>query len=229
MTDVGTSSALQQDPYGELRRGLVETQIRRRGLSNERVLRAMSEVPRHEFVPNEWRERAYEDEPLPIGGGQTISQPYIVAVMTDLLTLKGEEKVLEIGTGCGYQTAILSQLAREVFSIEFRPDLAEAARERLQRLGYVNVKLLVGDGTLGWPEFAPYDAILVTAAAPSVPEPLLRQLADVGRIVIPVGDSSQQKLERVIKVGNGHRIEHHEGCRFVPLFGRHGWKEPGQG
>lgn len=228
MKETGTSNALQKDLYAELRQGMVETQIRRRGLSDARVLSAMAKVPRHEYVSLEWRERAYLDEPLPIGGGQTISQPYIVAVMTALLGLQGNERVLEIGTGCGYQTAILAELAQEIFSVECRPELAGMARGRLERFGYGNIRVHAGDGSLGWPEFAPYDAIVVTAAAPSLPEPLLQQLVDGGRLVIPVGDASQQRLERVIKIGKEYRIEQHEGCRFVPLYGRYGWKEPAQ-
>jgi protein-L-isoaspartate(D-aspartate) O-methyltransferase len=203
---------------------MVETQIRRRGIHNERVLHAMASVPRHEFVPFEHRTRAYQDEPLPIGEEQTISQPYIVAAMTVLLRLAGNERVLEIGTGCGYQTAVLSLLAPEVFTIEFRSELARAARERLQRLGYGNVRSLCGDGSLGLPTFAPFDAILVTAAAPGVPSPLTEQLAAGGRMVIPVGTATQQELLLVTKQGSENRIERHEGCRFVPLYGQHGWK-----
>jgi protein-L-isoaspartate(D-aspartate) O-methyltransferase len=225
MSDNVSSMAPQGNTYRDLRMAMVETQIRRRGVKDERVLRAMANVPRHEFVPRGFCARAYEDEPLPIGAGQTISQPYIVAVMTALLRLTGAERVLEIGTGSGYQAAVLSELAQEVFTVEFRPELARVANERLQRLGFHNVHVHCGDGSLGLPEFATFDAILVAAAAPSLPTPLLEQLGDGGRMVVPVGGSSQQELLLVNKKGSECSIEHREGCRFVPLHGRHGWKE----
>src|SRR5437016_4343797 len=172
---------------------MVEKQLRRRGIRDPAVLAAMLAVPRHEFVPGEFRARAYDDVPLPIGGGQTISQPYIVAAMTFALHLIGQERVLEIGTGLGYQAAVLGCLAREVFTVEVRPELARLSADRLARLGYNNVHVHHGDGTLGLPEFAPYDAILVAAAAPAAPAPLLSQLAEEGRLVIPIGDVENQE------------------------------------
>jgi len=205
---------------------MIETQLRRRGISDAAVLAAIESVPRHEFVPKESRERAYDDVPLPIGGGQTISQPYIVAAMTAAIHLLPGERVLEIGTGCGYQAAVLSRLAMEVFSVERRPELALSASERLTRLGFSNVHVHCGDGTLGLPEFAPFDAILVAAAAPAVPEPLLAQLGEGGRMILPVGDTEHQELHLIEKRGNALRKSTLEGCRFVPLVGYHGWQEP---
>jgi len=205
---------------------MIEKQLRRRGVVDRRVLEAMAAVPRQEFVPKELRQRAYEDVPLPIGEGQTISQPYIVAAMTAALRLTGEERVLEIGTGCGYQAAILSVLAKTVYTVEVRSELASAAAARLERLGYANVHVHCGDGTLGLPEFAPFNAILVAAAAPAVPEPLRAQLADGGRMILPVGDSENQELRLIERTGNSFSTSTLEGCRFVPLVGHHGWKEP---
>jgi protein-L-isoaspartate(D-aspartate) O-methyltransferase len=205
---------------------MIETQLRRRGISDAVVLAAIESVPRHEFVPKESRDRAYDDMPLPIGGGQTISQPYIVAAMTVAIHLLPGERVLEIGTGCGYQAAVLSRLAKEVFSVERRPELALSASERLARLGFSNVHVHCGDGTLGLPEFAPFDAILVAAAAPAVPEPLLAQLSEGGRIILPVGDTEHQELNLLEKRGDALRKSTLEGCRFVPLVGYHGWQEP---
>jgi protein-L-isoaspartate(D-aspartate) O-methyltransferase len=217
--------AVSDDPYLELRAEMVETQLRKRGVKDIAVLRAMITVPRHEFVPEQSRSLAYSDEPLPIGGGQTISQPYIVAAMTAAIGLRGSERVLEIGTGCGYQAAVLSILSCEVDSIEYRPELARSAAERLQRLGYVNVHVHCGDGTLGLKEFAPYDAILVAASAPAVPEPLLEQLADKGRLIAPIGTEDHQELLLVTRHGHDYATERREGCRFVPLLGRYGWKD----
>jgi protein-L-isoaspartate(D-aspartate) O-methyltransferase len=205
---------------------MIEKQLRRRGITDAAVLATMGSVPRHEFVPEELRARAYEDVPLPIGDGQTISQPYIVAAMTAALHLHPHQRVLEIGTGCGYQAAVLSKLAKEVFSVERRPELALSASERLARLGYTNVHVHCGDGTLGLPEFAPFDAILVAAAAPAVPEPLLAQLGEGGRMILPVGDTEHQELQLIEKCGNALRKSALEGCRFVPLVGYHGWQEP---
>jgi protein-L-isoaspartate(D-aspartate) O-methyltransferase len=220
----GTSANQREDAFTEARECMVARQLRRRGIKDERVLEVMSRIPREEFVPPESRARAYEDEPLPIGGGQTISQPYIVAVMTAALQLNANDKVLEIGTGCGYQAAILSRLSKEVYSVEFRPELARTAAERLERLGFANVHVHCGDGSAGLPEFAPYDAILVAAAAPAPPEPLLQQLAEGGRLVVPVGDLSHQTLVCAKKQANAISYEWHEGCRFVPLLGRFGYK-----
>ena len=212
----------------ELARGdMVERQLRKRDIRSPRVLEAMNSVPRHLFVPSEHIGDAYADTPLPIGVGQTISQPFMVAAMADALLLAGSEKVLEIGAGSGYQAAVLSLLAREVIAIESQPSLAEAARARLSRLGYNNVRVETGDGSLGWPPDAPYDAILVTAAAPYVPPPLLEQLADGGRLVIPVGPAKQQELLRVIKREGRITRESLFACRFVPLLGRFGWPSSG--
>ncbi|MCD6363066.1 MAG: protein-L-isoaspartate(D-aspartate) O-methyltransferase [Synergistetes bacterium] len=203
---------------------MVESQIEIRGIKDERVLRAMMRVPRHLFVPEEYRERAYDDHPLPIGEGQTISQPYIVALMTSLLDLKGNEKVLEIGTGSGYQAAILAELAKEVYSVERIPALAVKAAETLEKLGYKNVRVKVGDGTLGWEENAPYDAIIVTAAAPKVPTPLIKQLKIGGRLVIPIGERFIQSLYKYVKREDGSLDgEDFGGCVFVPLKGKEGW------
>ena len=204
---------------------MIEKQLRRRGISDSAVLGAMAAVPRHEFVAEELRSRAYEDVPLPIGGGQTISQPYIVAAMTAALHLQPSDRVLEIGTGCGFQAAVLSLLAKEVFTIERRPELASAASATLARLGYANAHAHCGDGTLGLPDFAPFDAILVAAAAPSVPKPLLAQLAEGGRMILPVGDTEHQELQLIEKHGDTFPTKMLEGCRFVPLVGYHGWQE----
>ena len=205
---------------------MIEKQLRRRGIQDAAVLAAMMAVPRHEFVPEELRSQAYEDVPLPIGGGQTISQPYIVAAMTSALHLQPGDRVLEIGTGCGYQAAVLSRLAKEVFTIERRPELASAASANLERLGYANAHVHCGDGTLGLPEFAPFDAILVAAGAPAVPTPLLAQLAEGGRMTLPVGDAEHQELQLIEKHGDTFPTKVLEGCRFVPLVGYYGWQEP---
>jgi protein-L-isoaspartate(D-aspartate) O-methyltransferase len=205
---------------------MIETQLRRRGVNDTRVLATMSAVPREEFVPQQFRQKAYEDAPLPIGEGQTISQPYMVATMTAALRLQGGERVLEIGAGCGYQAAILSRLAESVFTIECRSELAASAAERLSRLGYANVHVHCGDGTLGLPELAPFDAILVAAAAPQVPEPLRAQLAECGRLIVPVGGAEDQELQLIEREGNAFCKTVLDGCRFVPLVGYYGWKEP---
>jgi protein-L-isoaspartate(D-aspartate) O-methyltransferase len=210
-------------PFVADRLRMVETQLRKRGVSDERVLHALATVPRHEFVPASRAQNAYGDEPLPIGFGQTISQPLIVAVMITSLKLTGAEKVLEIGAGCGYQAAVLALLAKEVHAVELLPELANAAAERLLRLGFDNVQLHCGDGTLGWPEFAPYDAILIAAAAPAVPEPLFEQLAEGGRLIAPVGDELNQQLQLVTKQDGKTIVKQGGPCRFVPLMGRYGW------
>jgi protein-L-isoaspartate(D-aspartate) O-methyltransferase len=214
--------------FAQARQEMVETQIRRRHITDSRVLECLERVPRHEFVPAEFRDRAYEDAPLPIGEGQTISQPYIVAAMTAALRLQGNERVLEIGTGFGYQAAVLAGLAREVFTVEFRAGLATEAADRLARHGYNNAHVHCGDGTLGLPEFAPYDAILVAAAAPSAPAPLLAQLTEGGRMVVPVGDVENQDLQLIERSHDTFRTTVLEPCRFVPLLGAHGWKETSQ-
>lgn len=198
---------------------MVEEQLRYRGIRDERVLQVMSEIPRHRFVPKALQFSAYDDGPLPIGEGQTISQPYIVALMSENLALKGTETVLEIGTGSGYQAAVLSRLAKQIYSIEIIPELAESARERLQALGVTNVKVIIGDGNEGWAEGGPYEAIIVTAVAPEIPPALLAQLADGGRMVLPVEKSEEQYLMRLQKRG-GQILEEDLGpVRFVPLVG----------
>ena len=216
----------EKKEYAAKRLGMIEKQLRRRCITDAAVLAAMAAVPRHEFVPEELRSNAYEDVPLPIGSGQTISQPYIVAAMTAALHLRSTDRVLEIGTGCGYQAAILSCLAREVFTIERRPELASSASVRLARLAYSNAHVHCGDGTLGLSEFAPFHAILVAAAAPAVPKPLLAQLAEGGRMILPVGDAEHQELQLIEKRGDAFPTKMLEGCQFVPLVGYHGWQEP---
>jgi protein-L-isoaspartate(D-aspartate) O-methyltransferase len=213
------------DRFAEDRRLMVESQIRKRGVTDERVLFAMAAVPRHEFVPPFWTNQAYADEPLPIGHGQTISQPYIVGAMAAALALNGSENVLEIGTGCGYQAAVLSLLAREVHTVELLPDLAQSAAERLQRLGYANVHVHSGDGTLGWPAYSPYNSILVAAAAPSIPERLLQQLAEGGRLIAPVGGLDKQELQLITKHEGKLLLKPCGPCRFVPLMGEYGWRK----
>lgn len=205
------------------RRRLVEL-LRAGGISDPHVLRVFEEVPRHLFVPTGVRHRAYEDAPLPIGSGQTISQPGIHARYLELLRLRGDERVLEIGTGSGYQTALLARLAEQVFSVERVPALFERARELLGSLGVSNVSLLLGDGTVGWRQYAPYDAILVSAAAPEVPRPLVEQLAEGGRMLVPVGDKAEQVLNLVTRQGEDHTREELAPVRFVPLLGVHGWE-----
>jgi protein-L-isoaspartate(D-aspartate) O-methyltransferase len=214
------------EAFAEQRRRMVERQLRRRGIHSPEVLDAMLAIPRHEFVPPTCRKQAYDDKALSVADGQSLSQPLMVALMTEALTLSGAERVLEIGTGTGYQTAVLSRLAAEVYSIEYRDELAAAARERLARLGCRNVHLRQGDGGSGWPEAAPFDAILVAAAAPAPPLPLARQLAPGGRMVIPVGSRVRQKLVLIRKLDA--RIERRElcPCAFVPLLGIHGWGRP---
>ncbi|MGD0114693.1 MAG: protein-L-isoaspartate(D-aspartate) O-methyltransferase [Dehalococcoidia bacterium] len=194
-------------------------------VSDEHVLRAIARVPREEFVPPEFRHLAYEDRPIPIGLGQTISQPLMVATMTELLRLQGIEKVLEVGTGSGYQAAILAELASWVVTVERLPDLAELAAERLRRLGYTNVTVHVASGALGWPEEAPYHGILVTAGAPRIPRPLVEQLAVGGRLVIPVGRRQIQQLLSVTREPETVRVRRHGPCRFVPLIGEEAWPE----
>lgn len=209
----------------EMRERMVAEQLIPRGISDKKVLAAFRKVPRHYFVPADLQERSYDDYPLPIGNQQTISQPYMVALMTQSLGLRGGEKVLEIGSGSGYQTAILAEMAKEVYSVERIDLLATQAEKALKSIGYTNFKIKVGDGTLGWDEYAPYDAIIVTAAAPGVPESLVKQLKDGGRIVIPIGNGYMQILTIVEKNGDKLTTKEVCGCAFVPLIGKEGWAE----
>lgn len=194
-------------------------------IKDKRVLKAMASIPRELFIPQDYYYAAYEDRPLPIGFGQTISQPFIVALMTEALELTGKEKVLELGTGSGYQAAILAELCQKVITVERVPQLAESARRVLEKLGYNNVAVYVAEKRLGWVSEAPYDGIIVTAGAPSVPEELLGQLVVGGRLIIPVGSRWQQELLKVTKLKKGNRIENLGGCRFVPLIGEGAWEE----
>jgi protein-L-isoaspartate(D-aspartate) O-methyltransferase len=215
------------DRYIKQRMKMVDSQIRVRGIREPRVLKAMETVPRHLFVNEALSDQAYNDNPLPIDGGQTISQPYIVALMTEAMGLKGNEKVLEIGTGSGYQTAILALLAEQVFSIDRLASLAGEARRLLESLNYYNVAIRVGDGTLGWKDEAPFDAVMVTAGAPNIPKKLVEQLTVGGRLVIPVGGRHSQaliKLTRLSEDINEVKKEDLGGCRFVDLIGEYGWE-----
>jgi protein-L-isoaspartate(D-aspartate) O-methyltransferase len=209
------------------RLAMVEQQIAVRGIRDPRLLAVLREIPRHQFVPPSRRAEAYEDRPVPIGEMQTISQPYMVAIMTAALAPRETDRVLEIGTGSGYQAAILSRLAAAVISIERHPSLAQQAADRLRELGFGNVRIVVGDGTEGWPDGAPFDRILVTAGAPTVPETLRSQLADEGRLVIPVGPPGFQRLTLIDRHGDGFETHEGEACSFVPLIGRYGWGDPG--
>jgi len=212
--------------YVTARTRMVREQLVPRGISDQRVLDAMATVPRHLFVEDALQAQAYGDFPLPIGEGQTISQPYIVALMTQALGLRGQERVLEIGTGCGYQAAVLAQLCDKVYTVERLKPLAIRARKIFDRLRYLNIVCRIDDGTLGWPAHAPFDAIMVTAAGPRVPEPLLVQLADPGRLVMPVGDRISQRLVVLDKREGECRQRTIEHVRFVSLIGDHGWQEP---
>lgn len=204
---------------------MVREQIIERGIKDENVIRAMLKVERSLFVPKNLSSLAYDDRPLPIGEEQTISQPYMVALMTEFLELKKHDRVLEIGTGSGYQTAILAEIASAIYTVERIPGLLKKAIKNLENLEYKNIYYKLGDGTLGWEEFSPYDKIIVTAAAPIVPQPLFQQLKDRGRLVIPLGSRFGQELKIVIKEGKNMRIEDGGGCVFVPLIGEFGWKE----
>jgi len=211
----------ESNPKGEfkaMREKMVETQIKARGVKDPRVLSALLKVERHRFVPEKYLDSAYSDQPLPIGEGQTISQPYIVALMTELLALKGDEKVLEIGTGSGYQAAILAELAKEVYSVEIVEALAFTAGKRLSELGYQNVKVKAGDGYLGWPEAAPFDAIIVTAAPDHIPKPLIEQLNEGGRMVVPVGTYTQE-LIKIVKRSGKIEMTTVIPVVFVPMTG----------
>lgn len=209
--------------YQEEKKAMVEEQIVARGITSKDVIDAMLLVPRHLFIPGQYEDFAYDDRPLPIGHDQTISQPYIVALMTEVLELKGNEKVMEVGTGSGYQAAILGLIAERVITIEVNPALAEGASNLLKELGFENIRVVVGDGSQGFEEEAPYDAIVVTAASPQVPEPLYNQLKEGGRLVIPVGSTEEQVLIKLTKY-NGFEEERLCGCRFVPLIGKYGFK-----
>ncbi|MGQ0703799.1 MAG: protein-L-isoaspartate(D-aspartate) O-methyltransferase [Gemmatimonadales bacterium] len=213
------------DGFGGYRAQLVEA-LREKGIRDLRVLHAIATVPRHLFVPDELRHRAYEDAPLPIGSGQTISQPYVHARSLELLELTGRDRVLEVGAGSGYQTALLAALASTVLAVERVRELAQRARRTLEAAGVTNATVVIGDGTLGWRALAPFDAILVSAASPAVPKPLLEQLAEGGRLVIPLGDAQLQTLTRVEKRGDEIRISEATGVRFVPLLGEFGFKPP---
>jgi protein-L-isoaspartate(D-aspartate) O-methyltransferase len=216
---------MEEANYAQERNHMVNSQLIPRGLADSRVLAAMRKVPRHRFVPPHLWDQAYNDYPLPIGEDQTISQPYIVALMTEILEPREGDRVLEIGTGSGYQAAILAELVAQVFTMDRMGPLASRALEVLEKLGYQNIQARVGDGTLGWPEEAPFDGIIVTAAAPQVPRPLTEQLALGGRLVIPVGDRYSQTLTCIRKTKDGLKFEYHGGCRFVPLIGKFGWPE----
>lgn len=213
------------DEAREWRERMVQEQLAARGIRDRRVLEAMRSVPRHLFCPpGTALAQAYADHPLPVGSGQTISQPWMVADMLQELGLEGGETVLEIGTGTGYGAAILGKLAAQVHTVEVLPELAESARERLHGLGYDNVAVHTGDGSLGWPAAAPYDVIVVTAGAPEVPEPLKQQLRDGGCLAVPVGDRWIQELLVVRRKGDVFTVDPRGGCRFVPLMGAHGWQ-----
>jgi protein-L-isoaspartate(D-aspartate) O-methyltransferase len=207
------------------RNRMVDEQIVYRGVKDLQVLAAMRRVPRHEFMPAALWSQAYTDHALPIGEGQTISQPYIVAFMTELLELTGRERVLEIGTGSGYQAAVLAELCEKVFTVERVKTLADKARAALDRLGYQRVAMKVFDGTYGWKDAGPFDAIIVTAAAPEVPQSLIEQLKEGGRLVVPVGERYSQVLLRIFRTPEGVRRETHIPCVFVPLIGAYGWRE----
>ena len=211
--------------YEKERSRMVDEQIAGRGVKDERVLAVMRKIPRHEFLPEGIRGMAYNDSALPIGEGQTMSQPYMVALMTEFLGLKGTERVLEIGTGSGYQAAVLAELCQKVYSVERIKTVADKARATLDRLGYKSVAIKVYDGTYGWKEMAPFDAIIVTAGSPDIPAPLVEQLKEGGRMVIPVGDRYGQQLITVVKTSEGTITERSIPCVFVPLIGNHGWKE----
>lgn len=216
-----------QPDYETLRERMVRDQLIARDIRDPRVLEAMRRVPRHRFIPEGLRAHAYDDGPLPIGNDQTISQPYIVALMSQMLELTIDDVVLEVGTGSGYQTAVLAELSRQVYSLERHPNLGNYARRKLYDLGYNNVEVYIGDGSQGLPDMAPFNAIVVTAAAPSIPGPLRTQLTPSGgRLVLPVGDKNQQYLQRVRRDGNAWHVEHSIPVMFVPLYGRHGFYEP---
>ncbi|MGD9158269.1 MAG: protein-L-isoaspartate(D-aspartate) O-methyltransferase [Desulfobacteraceae bacterium] len=211
--------------YRHARERMIKKQLIPRGITDERVLQAMAKVHRHLFIEEAFAGEAYSDHPLPIGQKQTISQPYIVALMTQILKLTGTEKVLEIGTGSGYQTAILAELSEKIYTIERIRPLMEKARYLLNNMDYTNILFKYFDGTLGWQQYAPFDAIIVTAGAPQIPGNLIGQLTEGGRMVVPVGGKTSQELLEIIRTKGGYRTVKHGGCRFVDLVGAHGWKE----
>jgi protein-L-isoaspartate(D-aspartate) O-methyltransferase len=211
--------------FEEARQWMVERQLAQRGITDERVLQAMRTVPRHKFVPEDLWDMAYRDTPLPIGHDQTISQPYIVAYMTQMLHLTPDDRVLEVGTGSGYQAAILSRLAKQVYTIERMEGLAQRADQILQELGYQNIQVRLGDGGYGWADAAPFNAIIITAAAPEIPPPLIAQLAEGAPLVAPIGPAGYQELVRLYKRGDQTELEHLVPVAFVPLVGEHGWRE----
>ncbi len=225
MERLGLERGRATHDYTLARERMVRNQLVSRGITDQRVLQAMGKIPRHLFVEEALEGEAYNDHPLPIGHKQTISQPYIVAMMTETLGLKGGEKTLEIGTGSGYQTSILASLSRTVYTVERIHSLMERARGLLEQQGFTNVLFNTDDGTLGWKEFEPYDAIMVTAGAPKIPEPLMKQLAEGGRMVIPVGNRFGQDLIKVTRVKNVFKQQNLGGCRFVDLVGAHGWED----
>ena len=214
-----------RDDFALARERMVKDQLRARGIRDERVLQVMGRIPRHLFIEETLANEAYDDHPVPIGEKQTISQPYIVALMTEALELTGKENTLEIGTGSGYQTAILAELSNRVYTIDRIESLLLNARKILAQLGYDNIVFKVFDGTMGWEDYSPFDAIMVTAGSPSLPRPLLDQLADNGRMIIPVGDRHTQELIKVIRRGKRLEQESLGGCRFVNLIGVHGWRD----
>uniref|UniRef100_A0A7C3J5F5 Protein-L-isoaspartate O-methyltransferase n=1 Tax=candidate division WOR-3 bacterium TaxID=2052148 RepID=A0A7C3J5F5_UNCW3 len=213
--------------FEDLRKKMVENQLKKRGIKDEELLKVMEEIPRELFLPKELTNLAYDDSPVPIGYGQTISQPYIVAKMTELLNVKKSDKILEIGTGSGYQTAILSKLGKVVFSIERINELRKFAELNLKKLEINNVFLITGDGTIGLSNYAPFDKIMVTAASPQIPKNFIDQLADKGIMILPLGDISLQVLTKVTKIGDQIKIEKYDYCRFVPLLGKYGFFDNG--
>ena len=213
--------------FEDLRKKMVENQLKKRGIKDEELLKVMEEIPRELFLPKELTNLAYDDSPVPIGYGQTISQPYIVAKMTELLNVKKSDKILEIGTGSGYQTAILSKLGKVVFSIERINELRKFAEANLKKLEINNVFLITGDGTIGLSNYAPFDKIMVTAASPQIPKNFIDQLADKGIMILPLGDISLQVLTKVTKIGDQIKIEKYDYCRFVPLLGKYGFFDNG--
>jgi protein-L-isoaspartate(D-aspartate) O-methyltransferase len=216
MVDLSETRAEERDK-------MVATQLVARGIKDDRLLNAFRKVPRHFFVPEKFQSEAYQDYPISIDEGQTISQPYMVASMIELLELNPDDKVLEIGTGSGYESALLAELAQEVYTVERHASLMETAQDRLEKMNYQNIYFKVGDGSAGWDEHAPYQAMIVSAAAPKIPQPLLDQLANEGRMVLPEGESYSQTLVRIIKSGDSLKKESYFNCVFVPLIGEHGW------